>query len=41
MHQLSFKWQDYKTNEDVLSALAISLVVKKIENSKSKWILVT
>jgi hypothetical protein len=30
-------WQDCKTNEDVLSALKISPVVKKIENCRSKW----
>jgi len=27
-------WQDYKTNEDILSELEINPVVKKIQNSK-------
>lgn len=30
--------QDYKINEDILSALKINSAVKKIQNYGSKWI---
>jgi hypothetical protein len=33
-----YTWQDYKTNEDILSELKINTVVKKIQNYKNKWI---
>jgi len=29
-------WQDYKTNEDILSELKIKPVVKKIQNQRNK-----
>jgi hypothetical protein len=31
-------WQDYKTNEDILSELKINLVVKKIQNYRNAWV---
>ena len=31
-------WQDYKTNEDILSELKISPVVEKIQNYRNKWL---
>ena len=31
-------WQDYKTNEGILSGLKINPVVKKIQNYRNKWI---
>jgi hypothetical protein len=31
-------WQDYKTNEDILSELKINPVVKKINMYRNKWI---
>jgi hypothetical protein len=31
-------WQDYKTNEDILSELKINPVVKKIQNYINKWV---
>jgi hypothetical protein len=33
-----YTWQDYKTNEDILSELTINPVVKIIQNCKTKWI---
>ena len=30
--------QDYETNEDIVSELKISPVVKKIQNYRTKWI---
>jgi hypothetical protein len=33
-----YKWQDYKTNDDILSALTINPVVKKIQNYRNQWI---
>jgi hypothetical protein len=30
-------WKDYKTNEDILSALKINSVVKKIQNYRNEW----
>ena len=33
-----YTWQDYKTNEDILSELKINPVVKKIQNYRNKWI---
>jgi len=31
-------WKDYKPNEDILSALKINPVVKKIQNYRNEWI---
>ena len=31
-------WQDYKTNEDILSELKINPAVKKIHNYRHKWV---
>jgi len=31
-------WKDYKTNEDILSALKINPVVRKVQNYKNEWI---
>jgi hypothetical protein len=31
-------WQDFETNEDILSELIINPVVKKIQNCRNKWI---
>jgi hypothetical protein len=33
-----YKWQDYKTKEDILSELKINPVVKTIQNYRNKWI---
>ena len=33
-----YTWRDYKTIADILSALTIHPVVKKIENYRNKWI---
>jgi hypothetical protein len=33
-----YTWQDYETNEDILSELKINPVVKKIQNHRNKWI---
>jgi len=33
-----YTWQDYKTNEDILSELKIHPVEKKIQNYRNKWI---
>ena len=33
-----YTWQDYETNEDILSELKINPVVKKIQNRRNKWI---
>jgi hypothetical protein len=33
-----YTWQDYKTNEDILSEIKINPVVKKIQNCRNKWI---
>ena len=33
-----YTWQDYRTNEDILTELKISAVVEKIQNYKNKWI---
>jgi len=33
-----YTWQDYKTNEDILSELKINPVVKKINMYRNKWI---
>ena len=32
-----YTWQDYKTNEDMLSELKINPIVKKIQNNRNKW----
>jgi hypothetical protein len=32
----NYTWQDYKTNEDILSELKINPVVKKIHNYSHK-----
>jgi hypothetical protein len=31
-------WQDYKTNEDILSEIKINPAVKKIHNYRHKWV---
>jgi hypothetical protein len=33
-----YTWQDYKTNEDILSELKMKPVVKKIQNYRYRWI---
>jgi len=33
-----YTWQDYKTNEHILSELKINPVVKKIQNYSNKWL---
>jgi len=33
-----YTWQDYKTNEDILSELRINPVVKKLHTYRNKWI---
>jgi len=33
-----YTWKDYKTNKDILSALKINPVVKKIQNYRNTWI---
>jgi hypothetical protein len=33
-----YTWQDYKTNEDILSEFKINPTVKKIQNYMHKWI---
>jgi len=33
-----YVWQDYKTNEDILSEIKINPVEKKIQNYRNKWI---
>jgi tRNA(Ile2) C34 agmatinyltransferase TiaS len=32
-----YRWQGYKTNEDILSQLQTNPVVKKIQNYRNKW----
>jgi hypothetical protein len=38
MRMAKYTWQDYKTNEDILSELKINPLVKKIQNYINKWI---
>jgi len=33
-----YTWQDYKTNEDILSELKNNPGLNKIQNYRSKWI---
>jgi len=33
-----YTWQDFKTNEDILSELIINPLAKKIKNCGNKWI---
>jgi hypothetical protein len=33
-----YVWQDYKTNEDILSEIKINPVEKKIQNYRNEWI---
>jgi hypothetical protein len=33
-----YRWQDYKTNEDILSELKINPVLKKIQNYRHEWV---
>ena len=33
-----YTWQDYKTNDDILSAFTTNPVVKKIQNYRNQWI---
>ena len=35
---VKYTWQDYKTNDDILSGLKINPVMKKIQNYRNKWI---
>jgi tRNA/tmRNA/rRNA uracil-C5-methylase (TrmA/RlmC/RlmD family) len=39
MKTAKYMWQDYKTNEDILSELKINPVEKKLQNYRNKWIL--
>ena len=32
-----YTWQDYRTNEDILSQLKIRPVAEKIQNYRNKW----
>jgi len=34
-----YTWQDYKNNEDILSAVTINPVWKEIQNYRNQWIL--
>jgi hypothetical protein len=36
MKTAKYTWQDYKTNEDMLSELKINPIVKKIQNYRNK-----
>ena len=38
MRTAKYTWQDYKTNEDILSELKINSVVKKIQNYRNVWV---
>jgi hypothetical protein len=38
MRTAKYIWQDYKTNEDILSELKIISVVKKIQNYRNAWV---
>ena len=38
MRTSKYTWQDYKTNEDILSELKINSVVKKIQNYRNTWV---
>ena len=33
-----YKWQDYRTKEDVLSELKINPVLNKTQNYRTKWV---
>jgi hypothetical protein len=33
-----YRWQDYKTNEDILSEFKISPVVKTVQNYRHEWV---
>jgi hypothetical protein len=33
-----YRWQDYKTNEDILLELKINPVIKEIQNYRNKWV---
>jgi hypothetical protein len=33
-----YTWQDFETNEDILSELKINPIVTKIKNYRNKWI---
>jgi hypothetical protein len=33
-----YTWQDYKTNEDILSELKINPVVKEMHMYRNKWV---
>jgi hypothetical protein len=37
MRMAKYRCQDYKTNEDILSALKNNPVVNKIQNNRNKW----
>jgi hypothetical protein len=36
MRTAKYTWQDYKTNEDMLSEIKINPIVKKIKNNGNK-----
>jgi hypothetical protein len=36
--KVKYKWQDYKTNEDIVPELNISPVANKIQNYNNKWV---
>jgi len=33
-----YRWQDYRTNEDILSELKINPVVKRIQHCRHEWV---
>jgi len=33
-----YTWQDYKTNDDILSEIKINRIVNKFQNYRNKWI---
>jgi hypothetical protein len=37
MRTAKYTWQDYKSNEDMLSELKINPIVKKFQNNRNKW----
>jgi len=38
MRAAKYTWQNYKTNEDILSELKIYSVVKKTQNYRNTWV---
>ena len=35
---VKYRWQNYNTNEDILSELKINPVFKKIQNYRHEWV---